>query len=191
MVTPGDIANQALTLATDNVPSVTGGGAQPFGSSDNKVASALNKLYVPCVRTVARQFEYDFARSNTALALSGNAAPFPWSLEYVYPAGTVELWQLLPATNSDPNNPLPIDWNVGNNVVAGAQTRVVWTNQTSAVAVLNNMPNENTWDDLFREAVVRLLASELAAAVFGKPDYSEAYLSSGAAFEQLDEMRSG
>lgn len=190
MTTSVDIANQALTLATDNVPLVTGQ-APAFASSNNAVAAALNKLYVPCVRTVARQFEYDFTRSSAALTLTGNAAPLFWTYEYAYPAGAVELWQVLPAASIDPNNPLPIDWNVGNNVVGGAQTRVVWTNQQNAVAVLNNMPNENTWDDLFRESVVRLLASELTAAVFGKPDYSEAYLSSGAAFEQVDEGRQG
>jgi hypothetical protein len=177
-------------MASDNVPPVTGQ-APNFGSSDNKVAAALNSLYIPCVRTVARQYEYDFARSNAALTLSGNAAPFPWSFEYVYPAGTVEVWQMLPAANSDLNNPLPIDWNAGNTTINNVQGRVIWTNQQNAVAVLNNMPNENTWDDLFRETVVRLLASELSNTVFGKPDQAEAFLNSGAAFEQINETRMG
>lgn len=186
-VTSNTIANQAVSLASDNIPAVSGFAPTFDGSA---AGLALQNLYVPCVRTVARQFEYDFARSVATLALSGNPAPFPWTYEYVYPIGTVELWQLLPAASSDPNNPLPLTWNVGNAVVAGAQSRVIWSNQQNAQAVLNNMPNEATWDDLFREAVVRLLASELSSALFGKVDQAEAYLQSGAAFEQVAEGRS-
>lgn len=186
-VTSNDIANQAVSLIGDNISAIQGF-APNFDGSD--AGNQLKNLYVPCVRTVARQFEWDFTRSNTALALSGNTAPWPWTYEYTYPQGTVELWQVLPAATSDPNNPLPIDWNVGNAVVGSAQSRVVWSNQQNAVAVLNNMPNEAVWDDLFREAVVRLLASELSMALFGKPDQAEAYLQSGAAFEQVGEARS-
>ena len=39
-----------------------------------------------------------------------------------------------------------------------------------AAAVYNNNPSEDTWDAGFREAVVRMLASELAEAVAGRPD---------------------
>jgi hypothetical protein len=185
-LTSNDVANQAISLIGDNTPQVVG--LAPNFSS-GPAAQQLNQLYVPCVRTVARQFEWDFARSNTVLALSGNAAPYPWSFEYLYPAGTVELWQILPATTDDPNDPRPIDWNVGNTLVSSVQSRVIWTNQANAFAILNNMPDEATWDDLFREAVVRLLASELSIALFGKPDQAEAYLNSGAAMEQVGEAR--
>lgn len=186
MTTSNDIANQAISLIGDNTPPVQGF-APTFDSSP--AGQQLQNLYVPCVRTVARQFGWDFARSDAALTPSGNTAPWPWAYEYGYPTGTVEIWQILPATTIDPNNPLPVRWNVGNAVVSGAQSRVIWTNQQTAVAVLNNMPNESTWDDLFREAVVRLLASELSIALFGKPDQAEAYLNSGAAFEQVGESR--
>lgn len=184
--TSNDVANQAIALVGDNIPPVQGQ-APNFDAS--LAGQALQKLYVPCVRTVARQFEWDFARSNAALVLSGNTAPWPWTYEYAYPAGTVEVWQVLPAVSSDPNNPLPVDWVVGNAVVSSAQARVIWTNQQGAVAVLNNMPSEATWDDLFRESVVRLLASELSMALFSRPDQAEAYLNSGAAFEQVGEAR--
>jgi len=39
--------------------------------------------------------------------------------------------------------------------------------------------------------VVRALASELAMALFGKPDVAQMYLESGAAFESIGEGRSG
>lgn len=185
-VTSNSVANQAIGLIGSNIPPVTGF-APNFDSSPT--GQQLQNLYVPCVRTVSRQFNWDFARSSTALTVSGNTAPVPWSFEYIYPAGTVELWQIQPPTISDPNNPLPVRWTVGNTLVSGVQGRVIWTNLASAVAVLNNAPDEATWDDAFREAVVRLLASELSIALFGRPDQSAAYLESGGAFEQVAEGR--
>lgn len=185
-VTSNTVANQAISLIGNNTPPVTGF-APTFDSSP--AGQQLQNLYTPCVRTVARQFEWDFARSDIALTLSGNAAPWPWPYEYLYPTNAVEVWQLLPDTTTDTNNPRPLNWSVGNAVVSGAQTRVIWSDQPNVVAVVNNMPLESTWDDLFREAVVRLLASELSIALFGKPDQAEAYLQSGAAFEQVGELR--
>ena len=185
-LTSNIVANNALLLVSGNMPPVQGF-APTFDAS--AAGAALQELYYPTVRAVARQFQYDFTRSTSALSLSGNAAPFPYSFEYLYPLGGVEVWQLLPNTFADPNNPLPVDWNVGNNLVSGVQSRVIWTNQANALVVLNNMPNENAWDDLFQEAVERLLASKLSIALFGKPDQAEALLQSGAAFEQQAEMR--
>ncbi len=187
-ITSNDVANQALQDLGGNMPAVLGQ-APTF---DNSTAGkALQKLYVPTVQTVAKQFGWDFARCSVALALSGNAAPLGYSFEYIYPTNGVEVWQLMPAAIADENNPLPINWNVGNAVVAGTQTKVLWSNLASAQAIYNNVPQENTWDALFREAVVRLLTSVLAMAIAGKPDVAEAYLSSGAAFESIGETRAG
>lgn len=186
MTDSNTVANQALQLMGGNQPAV-GGFAPTFDQSTNGIA--LQRLYVPCVATVARQFAWDFARSTVALALSGNVAPFPWSVEYLYPAGVVEIWQIAPATLADPNNPLPVSWDVANALVSGLQKKVIQTNFAGALAILNNMPSENTWDALFQEAVVRLLASELSTATGGRPDSAQAFLQSGAAFETLGESR--
>ena len=183
-----DIANQAIQLIGDNQPPVTGV-APNFDSSP--AGQALARLYTPCIQTVARQFGWDFARNTVALTLSGNAAPFPWSYEYLYPANGVEIWQVAPPSLTDPNNPLPVNWDVSNTVVGGAQSRVIHSNLANALAVYNNAPNESTWDSLFRETVVRLLASELAMALAGKPETSQTMMQSGAAFESLGETRSG
>ncbi len=101
----------------------------------------------------------------------------------------MEVWQLVPATLTDPNNPVPITWNVGNALVSSVQTKVIWTNLASAHAYYNNNPTENVWDPLFREAVVRLLGSELSIALNGRPDTAEGLLNSGAAFENIGEAR--
>ena len=56
------------------------------------------------------------------LALSGNPAPLGFAFEYVYPtiAGltAVEIWQVAPTFPiADPNNPIPVNWTVGNTLV--------------------------------------------------------------------------
>jgi hypothetical protein len=73
--------------------------------------------------------------------------------------------------------------------VSSVQTKVIWTKQSGLLAVFNNAPAESTWDPGFREAVVRLLASELAMAVRGAPEAMQQLLQSGAAFEVIAEGR--
>lgn len=184
-VDSNDIANQSLQIVGDNMPAVVGQ-APTF---DNSTAGkALQLLYTPCVQTVGREFGWDFARANVTLTLTANTPPLGYAFEYVYPTG-VQVWQILPATITDPNNPTPVNYNVGNAVVLGTQTKVIWTSVQNAKAIYNNMPQESTWDPLFREAVVRLLASELSIALNGRPDTSQVLLDSGAAFEGIGEMR--
>lgn len=180
------VANEAVNLMGGNQPPVTGQ-APTF---DNSTAGlALQQLYGPCVQTVGRQWGWDFARNQVVLTLSGNSAQLGYAYEYLYPSNGIEVWQLHPQLTSDPNNPLPINWNVGNVLVAGIPTKVIWTDLASARAIYNNNPSEATWDPLFREAVVRLLASELAMAIAGRPDLGQTLLESGAAFESLGEAR--
>lgn len=167
MTTETDIVNQALQLIGDNQPEVSGN-APDFDSSPGGIAAA--RLYVPAVQTVGRLFEWDMARNTVALTLSPNAAPFPWSIEYRYPTNGIEVWQIAPASLSDPNNPLPINWAVGNVLINNVQSKVIWTNQAGALAIYNNNPGPDVWDAGFREAVVRLLASEFAVAVAGRPE---------------------
>jgi hypothetical protein len=186
-VSSNDIANESLQLIGNNMPPVVG---QAPNFDNSSAGVALQKLYTPCVQTVARQWGWDFARNTVALTLTGNSPADPsWLYEYAYPTSGVEVWQLIPATLPDPNNPLPVNWSVGNTQVAGAQTKVIWTNLQNAKANYNNAPTEGTWDPLFREAVVRLLASELAMATMGRPDTAQALLESGAAFESIGEGR--
>jgi hypothetical protein len=185
-VTSNDLANQAIQLIGDNQPAVTGQ-APTFDSSPAGVA--LAKLYGPCVQTVARQWGWDFARRTVALNVSGNVAPFPWAFEYLYPTNGIEVWQVMPATLADPNNPLPINWDVANAQVAGNQKKVIQCNLASAMAVYNNNPTEDVWDPLFREAVVRLLASELAMAISSRPDSAQLLLQTGNAFATIGEGR--
>jgi hypothetical protein len=187
-ITSNDIANQSIVAMGGNQPPVVGNAPNFDNSTAGK---ALARLYTPCVQTVARQWEWDFSRNTIALTATGNVAPFPWSQEYSYPPNGIQVWQLAPAVLADPNNPLPINWEIANAVVGGVQQRVVHTNLANAIVIYNNSPSEATWDTLFREAVVRLLASELAIAIAGKPETSQLMLESGSAFESLAEQRQG
>lgn len=188
MTTSTDIANQALTLSGNDGPPITGV-APNF--DDSPAGQAAAKFYTPCVQTVARQFGWDFSRNTVALGLSGNSAPVPWSYEYLYPTNGVEVRALLPGTIADPNDPLPVNYIVANNAVSGIAKRVIQTNLANAVAVYTNQPNEDTWDAVFREAVVRLLASEFADALNSKPDTARAMMTQAEQFVEVGTTRGG
>lgn len=184
--TSNTVANQAIMLCGDNQTPVQGLAPNFDSSTTGKI---LQKIYAPAVATVSRQWGWDLARNEVALVATGNTPPLGYAFEYAYPSNGIEVWQLVPQTQADVNNPLPVNWNVGNAVVSSAQVKVIWTNLANAQAIYNNNPNEGTWDALFREAVVRLLASELAMAGVGRPTTAQAMLESGGAFETLGESR--
>ncbi len=179
VATSNSVANQAIQMMGDGQQPVTGN-APTFDSSPAGIA--LSYLYTPAVQTVARQFGWDFQRNVVSLTTTGNTAPFPWSYEYTYPSNGIEVLQITPPSVTDLNNPLPVNWVVGNTMVTGVPTKVIWTNMASASAVISNQPGEALWDPLFRESVARLLASELAAALSGRPDTSRDNLEQASAF---------
>lgn len=69
------------------------------------------------------------------------------------------------------------------------QQKVIWTNIQDALGTITNQPAVSTWDPLFTESVVRLLASELALALSGKPETSQAQVDLAGAFEKAGEQR--
>ena len=183
-----DVVNEALALVGFDGAPVTGNAPSFDSSTSGKIAS---RIYVPAVQAVARQFEWDFSRQIASLSLSGNAAPFPWSYEYLYPALAVQLWQVTPPSLTDANDPKPVNFVVGNAQVASVSTKVIWSNLASAVAVFANQPGPNVWDPAFREAVVRLLASEMAVAIAGKPDTARDLFEQSGSFAGIGAGRPG
>ena len=181
------VVNQAIQLIGNNQILPVTGAAPNFDSSTSGVAAA--NLYAPCVRTVLREFGFDFSRNTVALTLTGNPAPFPWTYEYNYPPNGVQVRQVTPQSVADPNNPIPVNWEVANDIVNGQQVRVVLCNLENAQAVYTNQPVETAWDDTFREAVVRLLASELAMALEGRPETMTEMFESSAQFTQIAAQR--
>jgi len=171
----------------DNMPAVTGL-APTFDNSP--AGKALQYLYTETVQAVQRRFEWDASRRVYALTLSGNTAPLGYDFEYIYPTVGIEIWNLTSAT-ADPNDPLPTNWSVGNALVAGVQTKVIWSDVASALAVYNNQPTEAVWDSAFTEAVVRELASKLAMALAGRPETEQLFLQSGEAAINIATSRDG
>ena len=188
MTASADIVNRAAQLVGgfNNQGPITGAPPTFDGSA---IGIAAGTLYAGVVQTVGREHGWDFSRNTVKLVLTGNVAPFPWAFEYKYPTNGVQVRQVTPSTLTDPNNPLPTNWNVANDVVGSAPTKVILTNQADALAVFSNQPSENLWDPLFTEAVVRLLASELAMAVPARPDTAREELTAAQGFEQLGEQR--
>lgn len=189
-ITSNTIANQALIIAGGSNQPLIVGEWPNFAETGNgsTAAKAANQLYGTVIQTVGRQFEWDFARRTIALVLSGNIAPFPWDFEYLYPTNGIEVWNILPSSG-DPLDPLPYNFQVANVVVGAAIQKVIQADLADALVIYNNNPNESTWDPGFREAAVRLLASEFASAVFGKPDLSQMLLQSASSFESVGEAR--
>lgn len=183
------VANQALQLIGDNETVITGTYPNFNSSNPSTASTALNLLYGTVIQSVLRQHTWDFARAEAPLVLSGNTAPSEWLYEYLYPTNAAQVWQLKPTTITDPNNPIPIRWNRANAIVSSVQTSVIWTNLQNAIAVFNNTPSESLWPQDFTQAVVRLLASEVATALAGRPDTSSMMLESGTSFESLAETR--
>lgn len=186
--TSTDIVNQAIYLIGDNQAPVTGVSPTFDNSTAGKAAA---QLYIPCVQTIAKQFGWDFDRNTVVLTLSSNTPLFPWTLEYLYPTNGVEVRQLMPSTIPDQFNPLPDNWVVCNNLVSSVPTKVIQTNVANALAVFTNQPLESTWDALFREAVVRLLASEMAMAINGRPDTARDAYSTSAQMGQIGQSKDG
>lgn len=194
-VNSNDIANQAIMMMGDNQPPVTGT-APNFDSSPAGIV--LQKIYVPCIQAVQRQFSWDASRRFFPLMHTNNAAPFPYnySYEYIYPTIGLEIWQVQPQVLTDPNDPLPYNWTVGNTIVdqngvGPAQAKVIWTSVVDAYATYNNQPTEAVWDALFRETAVRLLASELAMAIAGRPETEQLLAQSSAMADQVARTRGG
>jgi hypothetical protein len=185
-MTDADVVNAAILQMGDNQQTV-GGVAPNFDNSTAGKAAAI--LYPKAIATAARQFGWDFSRNTAQLALTGNPAPFPWQLEYAYPGSGIQVRQLIPPNITDPNDPLPIDWAVANSIVNNVSVKVIHCNLVGAYAVFTNQPPVATWDPLFVETVVRLLAAEFAIALAGKPDTSKEMLVTSGQFEKLGESR--
>jgi hypothetical protein len=181
------VVNEAIMLMGGNQPPVTGA-APNFDQSAAGKAAAL--LYAPAVAAITRQSAWDFARTLATLAVTGNTPPVQFAYEYAYPANCDQVTQVSPAGGIDPNNPLPVNWVVGNAVVDGAPTKVIWTDLGPAVAFFSSSaPLENIWDPLFHQGVVRLLSSAMSEAIAGKPDLAMSMIEQASQFTQLGETR--
>ena len=188
-VSSNDLANQAIALMGDNqYPQVTGN-APTFDSSP--AGLVLQRIYTPCMQTVQNRFSWDASRRFFPLTLTAGTAPFGFAHEYLYPSNGIEIWQVQPQTLADYNDPLPYNWVIGNTLITSVQTKVIWTSIASAYAAYNNQPTESVWNALFRESFVRLLASELAMGLAGRPETEASEAQASMMADSIARTRSG
>ena len=186
-LTSADIVNRAILLTGNRQDPVTGS-APTF--DDSAAGVAARYLYPEALNTVARQFEWDFARRMVALTETANTPPFEWQYEYLYPTNGIEVWQIRPLTYAA-NNPAPVNYLIGNTLVSAVQTKVIWTNVEDAWAIYNNNPGPDLWDAGFTDAVVRFLASGFAMALAGRPETASNLLGSADSMGDAAKLRSG
>lgn len=154
-------------------------------------ANLANVVYAPLVQLLLRELDPDFARFTATLASSGAATPIPpWAYEYLYPADCVRLRQVRPANGAyDPNDPQPVRSAVAFDLISSVNTKVILTNQASALAVYtSSTPTEAQWDSAFAETMVRRLSNPLAMGLSGRPDFAKTILESAAMQAQTAEM---
>jgi hypothetical protein len=147
-------------------------------------ANAATVIYAPTVQLMLRELDPDFARYTAALSSAGAVTPVtPWQYEYTYPSDCLRVRQVRPASGGyDVNDPQPVRWNVAFDVISAVKTKVILTNQASALGVYTSSGvTEAQWDSAFTDAVVRRLANPLAMALSGRPDFAEKLLEQSAA----------
>lgn len=170
--TPASVANQALAQIAAQY--TLSGTLPDFDGSAAALAAGL--LYQPTVALLLRQSDYEFSRADVALTVTGIAAPYPWTNAYLYPSDCLRIRQVRPTT-WDQNDPHPTRWTEMEQTIADVQTRIIACDVAGAVLTYTTSNvTEAEWDSIFQETAVRLLASELAMALGGRPDFSEKML---------------
>lgn len=112
---------------------------------------------------ILRSFDWGFAEKIDVAVLTGNVAPFPWTVEYAYPADCLKLRNMFGAVyTADQNDPRPLLWTVGS--IAAA--KVIWSKTASATLVYTKQAiNPTLWEPLFVDALVDALAKRMAPAL--------------------------
>lgn len=170
--TPQAVVNAALEqiASQTTITSLTDG---------SPAAIAANTVYAATVQLMLRELDPDFARFTGTLTLSAAVTPVPpWAFEYLYPSDCVRVRQVRPAAGSyDVNDPHPVRSNVAFDLISAVPTKVILTNQASALAVYTTSSvTEAMWDAAFSDTVVRRLANPLAMAISGRPDFAREIL---------------
>lgn len=178
-----DVVNQSLELiaAQTTITSLNDG---------SPAANAAQTYFQPTVNVVLRELDPAFARRTAVLVASGVGTPIvPWGFEYLYPADCMRMRQVRPPVASVvANDPQPIRASVAVDVIAAVPTKVILTNQASALLVYtSNAATVDQWDSGFREAVVRRLANPLSLALSGRSDLARELLQEAEQYSQLAE----
>ena len=180
MTTNIDITNRALAeIGTRS--QIT---AFNDGSQEGAYASIL---YNPLRDFLLREGDYDFSILNIVPNTTTAPSP-PWSNAYQYPSDCVRIRQVIPVI-TNVQDVLPMEWNI---IATGTATKVIVTRVlASAIIYTSNTPNENIWDSMFTESMVRLLGAALAFAIENRIEASREKLQEAISFAGIADLRDG
>jgi hypothetical protein len=172
------IVNAALEMINGQVQI---SGTNP--TFDGTVAgNAAGVLYTPTVQLLLRELDPDFARRIAPLTTQAGETLLLYSSftqEFAYPSDCLRLRQVAPLRGSyDVNDPQPIRAQVAFDPLnAGGPTKVILCNlaQANAAYTTANV-TETQFDAGFVETLTRRLASPLAMALAGRPDFARELL---------------
>lgn len=151
-------------------------------------ANAAQVIYAPTVNIMLRELDPDFARFTATLVTAAGTPPYPWQYQFAYPSDCIRLRQVRPV-NYDVFDPQPIRANVAVATVSSVLTKIIYTNQVSALAVYtSSAATEAQWDAVFEDAVARRLANPLAMALAGRPDFARELLDESSRVAATAEM---
>lgn len=171
-----DITNRALaTIGTrSQITSMVDGSQE---------ALYANIIYNDLRDFMLREGDYDFALVD--IAPTPQAIPaVPWTFRYSYPTDCIRIRQLI-TSNFVALDPLPVEWNI----LSIANVRFIVTTQAIANILYTYPAPEDSWDAIFTESFVRLLASGLAFALENRIEASREKLQEALAFANIANMR--
>lgn len=183
MTTAAEVVNGALELIAAQT-TITG--TNP--AFDGSVAgNAAGVLYTPAVQLCLREISPSFARRTAALVLSGGSNPPPWTISYTYPADCLRARRLRPLPGYNTNDPQPLRGAISYD--NGLAVKVIVAGLAGLYLVYTSAnPSESQWDAAFTEAVKRRLASPLAMALAGRPDFAKELLDEAERFASMAEL---
>lgn len=189
MTTPADIVNRALQEIAGQA-TVTGS-LPAFDGSPAGVAAGI--LYTPMLQMLLRAQDPEFARTplSTLIPIPGPPPGPAGAAWFTYPPDCLRLRQVVPPlAGTDPFDPQPVRWDVVENVGGRAIMVLSPANIGAAGAIYTTSSiTENQFDPMFAESFVRALASELAMAIGGRPDFSREKLGESGQIGQADQGR--
>lgn len=159
-------------------------------SSGAAAAKAASVLYTPTVELLLREIDPDFARYTVTLGAAVAPPSYPpWAYEYLWPTDCLRVRQVRPdGAAASLYDPQPVRYNVAFDLIDETNTKVILTNQASALLVYtSSLVTEVQWDAVFQDAVVRRLANPLAMSLAGRPDFAKEILMQSAQMAQTAE----
>lgn len=152
--TPEDVVNAALTRI--------GFKFRIANMFDGSMAAKKSlDIYGQSRDALLRRYNWGFANKYALGVVSGQTAPAPWSVEYNYPTDAIKILNILGAAYlADKTQPLPNQWEVLNDAVAG---KTIVCNLSGATLVYTSQVTDpSKWEPQFAEALISDMAKKLS-----------------------------